>query len=217
MLIGVPREIKVREYRVGMTPAGVRELVARGHRVLVERGAGAGVDFDDETYRAAGAELLADVAAVFAGADLIVKVKEPQPSEWLLLRPGQGLFTYLHLAPDRPQAQGLLASGATAIAYETVTDSKGGLPLLAPMSEVAGRLAVEAAGVALKRPAGGRGLLIGGVPGVPAGRVVVIGGGVVGAFAAGQFARRRGLLGSLFAGLIFVVATYMAWRSATGS
>jgi L-alanine dehydrogenase (EC 1.4.1.1) len=180
MRIGVPREIKVREYRVGMTPAGVREAVSRGHEVLVERGAGDAVGLDDAAYEAAGAVIAADAAEVFARAELIVKVKEPQPGEIRRLRPGQVLFTYLHLAPDRAQTEGLLASGATAIAYETVTDAAGGLPLLAPMSEVAGRLSVQAGAHALEKAQGGMGLLLGGVPGVASARVTVVGGGVVG-------------------------------------
>lgn len=184
MLVGVPREIKTHEYRVGLTPASVREYVQRGHKVLVQTGAGDGIGASDEVYRQAGADVARTAADVFKAADMIVKVKEPQLEECAQLREGQILFTYLHLAPDPKQTEALLKSRCTAIAYETVTDSKGGLPLLAPMSEVAGRLAVEAAGVALKRPSGGRGLLIGGVPGVPAGRVVVIGGGVVGLHAA---------------------------------
>jgi alanine dehydrogenase len=184
MRVGVPKEIKQHEYRVGLTPGSVREYVAAGHQVLVETGAGAGIGADDETYRKAGAAIAASAAEVFASADMIVKVKEPQPSEWVQLREGQILFTYLHLAPDPDQARGLLASGCTAVAYETVTDAKGGLPLLAPMSEVAGRLSIEAAGAALQRHAGGRGLLLGGVPGVQPARVVVIGGGVVGTHAA---------------------------------
>jgi alanine dehydrogenase len=184
MLVGVPKEIKTHEYRVGLTPASVREYVQHGHKVLVQTGAGGGIGASDEVYRQAGADLASTADEVFKSADMIVKVKEPQLEECAKLREGQILFTYLHLAPDPKQTEALLKSKCTAIAYETVTDSKGGLPLLAPMSEVAGRLAVEAAGVALKRPAGGRGLLIGGVPGVPAGRVVVIGGGVVGLHAA---------------------------------
>src|SRR5882724_10966764 len=174
MRVGVPKEIKIHEYRVGLTPGTVREYVAAGHSVVVETNAGAGIGATDETYRKAGA----------GTADMIVKVKEPQASEWSKLREGQIIFTYLHLAPDLEQARGLMASGCTAIAYETVTDAKGGLPLLAPMSEVAGRLSIEAAGYALKRSAGGRGLLLGGVPGVVPARVVVIGGGVVGTHAA---------------------------------
>ncbi len=184
MLVGVPREIKVHEYRVGLTPAGVRELVGRGHRVLVEAGAGAAIGLDDAQYRQAGAEIAADAATLFARAELVVKVKEPQPLELKLLRPGQLLFTYLHLAPDAEQARGLLASGAIAIAYETVTDRTGGLPLLAPMSEVAGRMAVQAAAHQLEKAQGGRGVLLGGVPGVEPGHVVVLGGGVVGLNAA---------------------------------
>jgi alanine dehydrogenase len=180
----VPNEIKTHEYRVGLTPAAVREYVTAGHSVVVETNAGAGIGAADEVYRKAGAVIVDTAAQVFATADMIVKVKEPQPSEWSQLREGQILFTYLHLAPDPEQAKGLIASGCTAIAYETVTDAKGGLPLLAPMSEVAGRLSIEAAGAALKRYTGGRGLLIGGVPGVQPARVVVIGGGVVGTHAA---------------------------------
>lgn len=184
MRVGVPSEIKVHEYRVGLTPGAVREYVAHGHQVVVQSGAGAGIMASDDAYRAAGAEIAATAAEIFAGCDMIVKVKEPQPSEWILLRPGQLLFTYLHLAPDPEQAKGLIASGCTAIAYETVTDDKGTLPLLAPMSEVAGRLAIEAAGEAMRRSKGGAGILLGGVPGVPAGRVTVLGGGVVGTHAA---------------------------------
>ena len=184
MRVGVPKEIKVHEYRVGLTPGTVREYVACGHSVVVETNAGAGIGATDEAYRKAGAVIADTAAEVFATADMIVKVKEPQPREWTQLREGQILFTYLHLAPDPEQAKGLMASGCTAIAYETVTDAKGGLPLLAPMSEVAGRLSIEAAGSALKRSAGGKGILLGGVPGVVPARVVVIGGGVVGTHAA---------------------------------
>lgn len=184
MRIGVPKEIKTHEYRVGLTPLAVREYVAAGHSVLVEAGAGAGIGADDEVYRVAGGKIAEAADEIFATAEMIVKVKEPQPAEWRKLREGQILFTYLHLAADPEQAAGLMQSGSTAIAYETVTDAKGGLPLLAPMSEVAGRLSIEAAGAALKRSLGGRGLLLGGVPGVPAARVVVIGGGVVGTHAA---------------------------------
>ena len=184
MLIGVPKEIKTHEYRVGLTPAGARELVAAGHAVLVETGAGAAIDFDDEAYRAAGAEIGPDAAAVFERADMIVKVKEPQPQECRRLREGQVLFTYLHLAPDPEQARLLRESGAVAIAYETVTDARGRLPLLAPMSEVAGRMAIQAGAHCLERAQGGRGVLLGGVPGVAPARVVVIGGGVVGVNAA---------------------------------
>jgi alanine dehydrogenase len=184
MRIGVPKEIKPQEYRVGLTPGAVREYVARGHEVVVEAGAGAGIGAGDEHYQAAGARICATAAEIFSAADMIVKVKEPQPQEWRRLRPNQILFTYLHLAPDPEQVKGLLESGCTAVAYETVTDDRGGLPLLAPMSEVAGRLSIEAAGDALKRYRGGRGLLLGGVPGVTPARVVVIGGGVVGTHAA---------------------------------
>ncbi|HEX9905088.1 MAG TPA: alanine dehydrogenase [Propylenella sp.] len=184
MRIGVPREIKSQEYRVGLTPGAVREYAAAGHEVIVEAQAGAGIGADDDAYRKAGARIAAQAADVFAEAEMIVKVKEPQPEEWKRLSEGQILFTYLHLAPDPKQTQGLLQSGCTAVAYETVTDAQGGLPLLAPMSEVAGRLAIEAAGMALKRFNGGRGLLIGGVPGVQPARVVVLGGGVVGTHAA---------------------------------
>lgn len=184
MRVGVPSEIKVHEYRVGLTPGAVREYVAAGHQVVVQSGAGAGIMANDDAYRAVGAEIAATAQEIFAGCDMIIKVKEPQPSEWVQLRPGQLLFTYLHLAPDPAQAKGLIASGCTAIAYETVTDDRGALPLLAPMSEVAGRLAIEAAGQAMRRSEGGAGILLGGVPGVPAGRVTVLGGGVVGTHAA---------------------------------
>ena len=184
MRVGVPKEIKTHEYRVGLTPGAVREYVRAGHAVLVESDAGGGIGASDDLYRKAGADIAATADEIFASADMIVKVKEPQPHEWPKLREGQILFTYLHLAPDPAQTKGLLASGCTAIAYETVTDAKGGLPLLAPMSEVAGRLSIEAAGSALQRHAGGRGVLIGGVPGVPPARIAVIGGGVVGTHAA---------------------------------
>ncbi len=184
MRIGVPKEIKVHEYRVGMTPSAVREAVHHGHEVLVQAGAGAGIGCDDDSYRQAGATVVADAAAVFAAAEMIVKVKEPQPVECAMLRKGQLLFTYLHLAPDPVQAAGLRKSGCTAIAYETITDDHGGLPLLAPMSEVAGRMAIQVGAVALQKAAGGRGVLLGGVPGVAPGKVVVIGGGVVGTHAA---------------------------------
>jgi alanine dehydrogenase len=184
MRVGVPKEIKTHEYRVGLTPSSVREYVAAGHNVTVETGAGAGIGASDDVYRKAGARIADTAREVFASNEMIVKVKEPQPSEWIQLREDQILFTYLHLAPDPEQAKGLMTSGCTAVAYETVTDAHGGLPLLAPMSEVAGRLAIEAASTSLKRHAGGRGLLIGGVPGVPAARIVVIGGGVVGTHAA---------------------------------
>ncbi|RAI57941.1 alanine dehydrogenase [Roseicella frigidaeris] len=184
MQVGVPKEVKVHEYRVGLTPASVRELVAQGHPVLVETGAGTGIGFPDEAYLAAGAAIAPDAAAIFARAALVVKVKEPQPEEWRLLRPGQILFTYLHLAPDAAQAEGLMRSGCTAIAYETVTDGQGGLPLLAPMSEVAGRMAVQVGARCLEKEAGGAGILLSGVPGVPPAQVTVLGGGVVGSNAA---------------------------------
>ena len=184
MLVGVPKEIKNNEFRVGLTPAAVREYVARGHRVLVETGAGAGIDAADSDYAAAGATIARTAGEVFALADMVVKVKEPQPSEWVQLHEGQILFTYLHLAPDPAQARGLMESGVTAVAYETVTDAAGGLPLLAPMSEVAGRLSIQAAATALQKPNGGRGILLGGVPGVAPAKVAVIGGGVVGTHAA---------------------------------
>jgi len=184
MLIGVPKEIKTNEYRVGLTPGAVREYVARGHEVLVESSAGAGIGASDDVYRAAGAQIAENAAEVFARAGMIIKVKEPQSCEWTQLREGQILFTYLHLAPDLEQTQGLLESGCTAVAYETVMDGRGGLPLLAPMSEVAGRLSIEAAALALRRYSNGRGLLLGGVPGVAPARVVVLGGGVVGTHAA---------------------------------
>jgi alanine dehydrogenase len=184
MRVGVPKEIKTHEYRVGLTPGAVREYVAAGHIVVVETNAGSGIGASDDSYRKAGAAVVSTPREVFSTCGMIVKVKEPQPSEWTQLREDQILFTYLHLAPDPEQAKGLMKSGCTAIAYETVTDDKGGLPLLAPMSEVAGRLAIEAAGSALKRHNGGRGLLIGGVPGVQPARIVIVGGGVVGTHAA---------------------------------
>jgi alanine dehydrogenase len=184
MRVGVPKEIKAHEFRVGLTPGAVREYVARGHEVVVETNAGTGIGAGDEVYVAAGAAITCDAAEVFAKADMIVKVKEPQPREWAQLREGQILFTYLHLAPDPAQTRGLLDSGVTAVAYETVIDASGGLPLLAPMSEVAGRLSIEAAGTALKSYNGGSGLLLGGVPGVAPARVVIVGGGVVGVHAA---------------------------------
>jgi alanine dehydrogenase len=184
MRVGCPREIKNHEYRVGLTPGSVREYLAHGHEVLVETGAGAGIGADDNAYRAAGATIAKTAADVFAKSDMIVKVKEPQPEEWVQLRDGQILYTYLHLAPDPEQTKGLLASGVTAIAYETVTDDRGGLPLLAPMSEVAGRLSIQAGATALQKANGGRGVLLGGVPGVLPGKVTVLGGGVVGLHAA---------------------------------
>jgi alanine dehydrogenase len=184
MQIGVPKEIKAHEYRVGLTPGAVRELSHHGHRVLVERNAGAGVGFTDEAYAAAGAEVVDDAKAVFAAAEMIVKVKEPQPSETAMLRSGQVLFTYLHLAADRAQTEALMRSRATCIAYETVTDAHGGLPLLAPMSEVAGRMAIQVGAYCLQRDQGGLGVLLGGVPGVTPGRVLVLGGGTSGSNAA---------------------------------
>lgn len=184
MRVGVPREIKTHEYRVGLTPGAVREYVHAGHDIVVETGAGTGIGAGDDLYRKAGARIAGTAAEIFSIAEMIVKVKEPQPGEWAQLRSGQMLFTYLHLAADPAQARGLIESGCTAIAYETVTDARGGLPLLAPMSEVAGRLSIEAAGCALQRHRGGRGLLLGGVPGVKPAHVVVLGGGVVGTHAA---------------------------------
>jgi alanine dehydrogenase len=183
MLVGVPREIKVREYRVGLVPASVRELVAHGHKVLVETGAGQGIGMSDADYEAAGANVARSAAEVFEKAELVVKVKEPLAAERRRLRPGQVLFTYLHLAPDREQAQDLVASGATCIAYETVTSPSGGLPLLAPMSEVAGRMSIQAGAYFLEKAHDGLGVLLGGVPGVDPAKVVVLGGGVVGTHA----------------------------------
>jgi alanine dehydrogenase len=184
MLVGVPKEIKIHEYRVGLTPAAAREYVAAGHTVLVETGAGTGIGASDDIYRRAGATITESAVEIYRRSEMIVKVKEPQPTEWPNLHDGQILFTYLHLAPDREQTEGLLRSGCTAVAYETVTDERGGLPLLAPMSEVAGRLSVEAAGAALRRSVGGRGVLLGGVPGVEPAKMLVVGGGVVGTHAA---------------------------------
>ncbi|WP_228430705.1 alanine dehydrogenase [Baekduia soli] len=184
MKVGVPTEIKTDEYRVALTPAGVRELVDRGHEVLVQAGAGVGSAIADEEYVEQGAQIVGDAAAVFAGAEMIVKVKEPQAVEVAMLRPDHVVFTYLHLAPDPVLTRGLMDSGATCVAYETVTDRNGRLPLLAPMSEVAGKIATQAGAFMLEKPLGGRGLLLGGVPGVAAGKVMVIGGGVVGLTAA---------------------------------
>lgn len=184
MIIGVPKEVKNHEYRVGMTPAGVRELIHQGHQVLVQREAGTAIGLTNELYEAAGATLIENPEEIFATADMIVKVKEPQPAECAMLRPEQILFTYLHLAPDPKQAKLLIESGAIAIAYETVTDDHGALPLLAPMSEVAGRMAIQAGAHSLEKAQGGNGTLLGGVPGVEPGNVVVIGGGVVGENAA---------------------------------
>ena len=184
MHIGCPKEIKPQEFRVGLTPTLAQDLVARGHIVNIETGAGLGAGFSDAAYVQAGAELVETAAEVFAQSEMIVKVKEPQAGERKMLREGQLLFTYLHLAPDADQTHDLLASGCTAIAYETVTDARGGLPLLAPMSEVAGRLAPQMGAWTLQKANGGRGVLLGGVPGVAPGRVLVIGGGVVGTHAA---------------------------------
>jgi alanine dehydrogenase len=181
--IGVPKEIKVLENRVGLVPGSVRELVAHGHEVVVEHNAGQGIGMDDAAYGRAGARVAATAAEVFAAADMIVKVKEPQAAERRMLRPGQVLFTYLHLAPDPEQAADLVAGDAVCIAYETVTSAQGGLPLLAPMSEVAGRMAVQAGAYYLEKPHGGLGVLVGGVPGVDPAKVVVLGGGVVGTHA----------------------------------
>ena len=184
MRIGVPKEIKVHEYRVGLVPASVRELVAAGHQVLVEKTAGNGIGVSDRDYESVGASIVDTPAAIFAGADLIVKVKEPQPVECAMLRPGQLLFTYLHLAADRQQAEALCRSGATAIAYETVTADDGSLPLLTPMSEVAGRMSIQVGATCLERENGGAGILLGGVPGVHPAKVVILGGGVAGTNAA---------------------------------
>ncbi len=215
MRVGVPKEIKNNEFRVGLTPGAVREYVAHGHKVTVETNAGVGVKATDADYRAAGAAIAPDAQTIFAENDMIVKVKEPQPTEYAQLREGQILYTYLHLAPDPQQAEGLLKSGVTGVAYETVTDEHGGLPLLAPMSEVAGRLAIQAAGYALTAPQGGRGLLMGGVPGVLPAKVLIIGGGVVGTHAAKMAAglgaevtildrslRRLAYLDDIFAGRV---------------
>jgi alanine dehydrogenase len=184
MLIGVPKEIKNHEYRIGLTPAAVREYVEHGHNVIVERDGGAAIGFTNEDYEAAGARIIDAPEEIFASADMIVKVKEPQPGECKQLREGQILYTYLHLAPDPEQTRLLAESGVTAIAYETVTDNRGGLPLLAPMSEVAGRMAVQAGAHNLEKVNGGSGTLLGGVPGVAPGKVLIIGGGVVGTQAA---------------------------------
>lgn len=180
MLIGVPKEIKVKEFRVGMVPGSVREFIAAGHQVLVETNAGAGIGINDADYIAAGAKIAKTAAEVFAKADMIIKVKEPQAEECRMLRPDQLLFTYLHLAADLDQAKALQKSGAVAIAYETVTDAAGRLPLLAPMSEVAGRMSIQVGAYCLQKANGGSGVLLGGVPGVPAGKVVIVGGGVAG-------------------------------------
>jgi len=184
MLVGVPKEIKADEYRVGLVPSTVRELSQKGHRVIVQAGAGLGAGLADAAYEAAGAEIVSSADAVFARAELIVKVKEPLAAERRRLQRGQVLFTYLHLAPDRQQAEDLLASGCVAIAYETVTSPQGSLPLLTPMSEVAGRMAPQVGASCLEKEHGGRGVLIGGVPGVPAADVLILGGGTVGSHAA---------------------------------
>ena len=184
MKIGVPKEIKVHEYRVGLVPAGVRELVDAGHEVRVQSGAGAGIGFDDSHYQAAGASIASRAEDIFAASELVIKVKEPQLAECKLLKGGQTLFTYLHLAADREQAQALIASGATCIAYETVTATDGSLPLLTPMSEVAGRMSVQVGANCLQKANGGFGVLLGGVPGVAPAKVVILGGGVSGTHAA---------------------------------
>lgn len=183
MLIGIPKEIKVREYRVGLVPSSVREAVAHGHQVIVESGAGEGIGMTDEAYQAAGASVVATAEEIFERSEMIIKVKEPQAVERKRLSEGQILFTYLHLAPDPEQAEDLIASGATCIAYETVTSPSGGLPLLAPMSEVAGRMSIQAGAYFLEKAHGGLGVLLGGVPGVDPAKVVVLGGGVVGTHA----------------------------------
>jgi alanine dehydrogenase len=184
MLVGVPKEIKNHEYRVGMTPMSVREAVRHGHKVWVQKDAGTGIGSSDDDYKAAGAEIIATAAEIFAKADMIVKVKEPQSAERKMLREGQILYTYLHLAPDPEQTKDLVASGAICIAYETVTGPRGGLPLLAPMSQVAGRMSIQSGAHCLEKAQGGRGVLLGGVPGVAPAKVVILGGGVVGTNAA---------------------------------
>ena len=184
MLVGIPKEVKTHEYRVGLVPSSVRELVHHGHKVLVQTNAGTGIGFGDDAYRVAGAEVVNTAEEVFAKSDMVVKVKEPQASEYGLLRQDQILFTYLHLAPDLPQTEGLQKSGCIAVAYETVTNGHGGLPLLTPMSEVAGRMSVQVGAHCLEKEQGGSGMLLGGVPGVAAARVVIIGGGVSGTNAA---------------------------------
>jgi len=191
MRVGVPKEIKVHEYRVGLTPAAVAELASHGQSVSVQTGAGAGIDFTDQDYVAAGATILPDAKSVFDASDLIVKVKEPQLHECAWLKPHQTLFTYLHLAADKPQALALMKSGATCIAYETITDARGGLPLLRPMSEVAGRMSVQVGAHYLEKAQGGRGVLLGGVPGVPPAVVAIFGGGVSGVNAAQMAAGMR--------------------------
>jgi alanine dehydrogenase len=184
VLVGVPKEIKTHEYRVGLIPGSVRELIAHGHTVIVESNAGAGIGFDDDAYRKVGAGIAGNAAEIFTTAEMIVKVKEPLPVEIAMLRPGQVLFTYLHLAADKAQTEGLMRAGIVGIAYETVTDARGGLPLLAPMSEVAGRMSVQVGAHYLEKEQGGTGILLGGVPGVAVAKVVVLGGGVSGTNAA---------------------------------
>jgi alanine dehydrogenase len=184
MRVGVPKEIKNHEYRVGLTPASVAELIAAGHEVFVETKAGTGIDFADSAYEKVGAKILPTAADVFAQSDMIVKVKEPQPGEIAMLEPRHLLFTYLHLAADKPQAEGLMKSGATCIAYETVTSRSGALPLLKPMSEVAGRMSIQVGAHYLEKEQGGRGVLLGGVPGVAPAKVAILGGGVAGINAA---------------------------------
>jgi len=184
VIVGVPREIKPDEYRVAITPAGVREMAVHGHEVLIEAGAGEGSAIADAELEAQGARIVPDAATVFGEAEMVLKVKEPQPAEVEMLQPGQLLFTYLHLAPDPELTRGLRGSGATCVAYETVEDTRGRLPLLAPMSEIAGKIAAQAGAFMLEKPLGGRGILLGGVPGVAAANVIVIGGGVVGMNAA---------------------------------
>ncbi len=184
MLIGVPKEIKNHEYRVGLTPQAVGEYVRHGHEVMVEKNAGAGIGCSDKDYENAGAMIAETAAEIFAKAEMIVKVKEPQAGERKMLRPNQILYTYLHLAPDPEQTKDLIASGAACIAYETVTNARGGLPLLAPMSQVAGRMSIQSGAHCLEKRQGGRGLLLGGVPGVASAKVVILGGGVVGTNAA---------------------------------
>ena len=184
MIVGIPREVKQDEYRVAMLPVGVEELVRRGHKVLLEKGAGDGSGLADETYVAQGAELIEGPQELFAHADMIVKVKEPQPEEWPMMRPGQIMFTYFHFAADETLTESVLATGCTAVAYETLSDDKGRLPLLTPMSEVAGRMSIQEGAKYLERPQMGRGILLGGVPGVAPANITVLGGGVVGANAA---------------------------------
>jgi alanine dehydrogenase len=184
MIIGVPKEVKLDEYRVAMLPVGVEELARRGHQVLIEHSAGIGSGLTDHEYQSAGAELVTDPVEIFGRADLIVKVKEPQPDEWRLIRPGQTVFTYFHFAADRELTEAMLNSGATSVAYETLADDQGRLPLLTPMSEVAGRMSIQEGAKYLERPQMGRGILLGGVPGVAPANIMILGGGIVGANAA---------------------------------